>query len=178
MGQTPACIQGQLRIMSAPASHRTLSPAQILPGSFWPKRMPAGSSANVLGTDLFAQVCCVVCESKSWAARRWEWPSSPLCCSHLTFPTPCITLTTTSVWQEPETCSITQSSAMSCPKEHLDNALLQTLRRLEISFCCKFTPTPSQVIMDDDLLLISNSGYDHLLAGRKGYSAKISEIPF
>lgn len=167
----------QLRYMLAPASHRALVQPGCFLGSFWAERMPAGSSANVLGTDLSAQVCCVVfvraspehLEDESDCHPRFAapvWPPDPmhnpdhhLCLRGYFSP-------------EPEACSRSQSFAMSCLKDHLDNVLLLTRRRLEIAlFCCKFTPTPSQVITDDDLLLISNSGYDHLLAGRKGCSA-------
>lgn len=57
-------------------------------------------------------------------------------------------------------CYPSQSPAASCPQEQL---LPSTPTRLEIAFlCCKFSPTPSQVIVDVDLLLISNLGSNQL----------------
>lgn len=57
-------------------------------------------------------------------------------------------------------CYPSQSPVASCPQEQL---LPSTPTRLEMAFlCCKFSPTPSQVTVDVDLILISNLGFNHL----------------
>ena len=166
MGWTPACNHGMEICVSSclPQSPylgawMPLSPA---PSPSWApsdQRRPVGSLANVPWTDLFAQFFWVVCEKESWAAPRWHRDPSCLYCSSLMFPPPPplankLFPTGTGI------CSPSQSFATSCPQEQL---LPLTPTRLEIAFlCCKFTPTPSQVTMDVDLLLISNSGFDHL----------------
>lgn len=153
------------RYVSAPASQRTLtwrpgcgsSPRSFL-GSCYPDRRSMGSSANVPRTVLCAHFHCVDCEKGSWAAARWQ--RDP-------------TLCTTRVWHPHHSlpgrqllpagtgiCYPSQAPAASCPQEQL---LPSAPTRLETAFlCCKFSPTPSQVTVDVDLLLISNLGSNHL----------------